>query len=171
MLCPQRCSTRARRKVTPNLECFENEEGESGEGNLYCHNCQGQLMHFSTGTLGWTYYWLPHSYKHSHDQIFPLSCSMAEKHQMSQETMDFKDEATWKHFLWSPICCNCIIEEFMLDQDFGFQSVQSVQSVQEQIPLKTPPVQIPRVMQRIIREAECQADSDEFARGRYQTVP
>ena len=36
-------------------------------------------MHFSTGTLGWTYYWLPHSYKHSHDQIFPLSCSMAEQ--------------------------------------------------------------------------------------------
>ena len=77
MFCPQRCA--ARRKVTQNLECFENEEGESGEGNLYCHNCQGQLMHFSTGTLGWTYYWLPHSYKHSADHIFPLSCSIAEK--------------------------------------------------------------------------------------------
>ena len=102
---------------------------------------------------------------------FPSELLHGRKNQMSQETMDFKDEATWKHFLWSPICCNCIIEEFMLDQDFGFQSVQSVQSVQEQIPLKTPPVQIPRVMQRIIREAECQADSDEFARGRYQTVP
>ena len=106
MLCPQRCSTRARRKVTPNLECFENEEGESGEGNSRParfeneggESGQGQLMHFSTGTLGWTYYWLPHSYKHSADHVFPLSCSMAEKKQMSQETMGFKDEAAWKHF-------------------------------------------------------------------------
>ena len=117
--CAHRCGTRARR-VTPNLDHFEC--GADGQNAAWCHNCSQQLVDFKSGQTGWTYYWLPHSFKYSENDIVPLMISMSEKISMSQETMELQDdEQIWKELMWAPVCCNCIISEFMINShDFEF---------------------------------------------------
>ena len=113
------CPQRNRRTITPNLELGNEDEAH------FCHQCAETLVDFKAGKTGWTYYWLPHAIRSNdgHTKPFGEIITMTEKVMMCQETLEKTDsEGIWKQFAWAPVCCNCMIQEFMTEQTYNLVS-------------------------------------------------
>ena len=138
--CPGRAQKKPARNITPSSD--SHWESDDDDDKIYtCHNCNEFLINSKTGTPGWAYYWLPHSFKDEHGEIRPLNIAISTKMEMCEETQELwckriKDE-TWKHFLWSPICCSCVISEFMNAKDCPTRETAEYEAVSTPLVMRT----------------------------------